>query len=139
MGNSGNDTEIFKAHNNRVASKNAAYKLLKVLKRRHWSNAGSFFTYYFRGSEELCDINEQQHTWWEICCIFDLYIWYLYISCIYIYTYHVYIYIYISCIYIYIYISIYLSYPRNKSVIGNWKVRVYMHSKIPWDYGLSLM
>ena len=133
MRNSGNDTEIFKAHSNRVSSKTAAYKLLKVLKRRQWLNAGTFFTYWFRESEDLCDINEQQYTWWEVCFIFDLYIWYLYISCIYIYTYHVYI--YISCMYIYIY----LSYHRNKSVIGNWKVRVYMHSKIPWDYGLSLI
>ena len=62
MGNSGNDTEIFKDHSNRVASNTAANKLLQVLKRRQWSNAGTFFAYYFRESENLYDINEQQHT-----------------------------------------------------------------------------
>ena len=52
MGNSGIDTEIFKPHSTRVASNSAAYKLgmplQEVLKRGQWSNAGTFFTHYFR-------------------------------------------------------------------------------------------
>ena len=51
MGNSGIDTGIFKPHSNRVASNSTAYKLgmslQEVLKRGQWSNASTFFTYYF--------------------------------------------------------------------------------------------
>ena len=72
MGNSGIDTEIYKPHSTRVASNSAAYKLRMplqgALKREQWSNACTFFTYYFRKIEDLLD--EQQHTRWGICCIF---------------------------------------------------------------------
>ena len=64
MGNSGIDTEIFKPHSTRVASNSAAYKLgmplQEVLKRGQWSNAGTFFTYYFREIEDSLDLDEQQ-------------------------------------------------------------------------------
>ena len=66
MGNSGIDTEIFKAHSTRVASNSAANKLgmqlQEVLKRGQWSNAGTFFIYYFREIEESLDLDEQQDT-----------------------------------------------------------------------------
>ena len=64
MGNSGIDTEIFQPHSTRVGSNSAAYKLgillQEVLKRGQWSNAGTFFIYYFRVIKDLLD--EQQHT-----------------------------------------------------------------------------
>ena len=66
MGNSGIDTEIFKPHSTRVASNSAAYKLgmplQEVLKRGQWSNAGTFFTYYFREIEDSLDLDDQQDT-----------------------------------------------------------------------------
>ena len=66
MGNSGIDTEIFKPHSTRVASNSAAYKLgmplQEVLKRGQWSNADTFFTYYFREIEDSLDLDERQHT-----------------------------------------------------------------------------
>ena len=66
MGNSGIDTEIFKPHSTRLASNSAAYKLgmllQEVLKRGQWSNAGTFFTYYFREIEDSLDLDEQQDT-----------------------------------------------------------------------------
>ena len=66
MGNSGIDTEIFKPRSARVASNSAAYKLgmslQEVLKRGLWSNAGTFFTYYFREIEDSLDLDEQQDT-----------------------------------------------------------------------------
>ena len=66
MGNSGIDTEIFKPHSTRVASNSAAYKLgmplQEVLKRGQWSNAGTFFTYYFKEIEDSLDLDEQQDT-----------------------------------------------------------------------------
>ena len=72
MGNSGIHAEIFKSHSIRVASNSAAYKLgmalQKVLKRGQWSNAGTFFTYYFKEMEESLDLGEQQDRWWVICC-----------------------------------------------------------------------
>ena len=59
MGNSGIHAEIFKSHSTRVASNSAAYKLgmplQEVLKRGQWSNAGTFFTYYFREIEDSLD------------------------------------------------------------------------------------
>ena len=64
MGNSG--IEIFKPHSTRVASNSAAYKLgmllQEVLKRRQWSNAGTFFVYYFREIENSLDLDEQEDT-----------------------------------------------------------------------------
>ena len=54
MRNCGINTEIFKPHSTRVASKSAAYELgmplREVLKRVQWqcSKAGTFFTYCFR-------------------------------------------------------------------------------------------
>ena len=74
MGNSGIDTEIFKPHSTRVASNSAAYKLVmplqEVLKRGKRSNTGTFFTYYFREIEDSFHLDEQQYTWWLICCNF---------------------------------------------------------------------
>ena len=74
MGNSGKDTEIFKPHSIRVASNNAAYKLgmplQEELKRGKWSNAGTFFTYYFREIKDSHDLHEQQDTSWVTCCNF---------------------------------------------------------------------
>ena len=62
IGNSGNHTEIFKADSTRVTSNTAAHKLgmplLEALKSRQWSNAGTFFTYYFREIEDLHDLDE---------------------------------------------------------------------------------
>ena len=62
--NSGIDAEIFKPHSTRVASNSAAYKLgmplQEVLKRGQWSNAGTFFTYYFREIKDSLDLDEQQ-------------------------------------------------------------------------------
>ena len=64
MGNSGIDTKIFKPHSTRVASNSAAYRLgmslQEVLKRGRWSNAGTFFTHYFREIEDSLDLDEQQ-------------------------------------------------------------------------------
>ena len=64
MGNSGIDTEIFKPHSARVASNSAAYKLgmllQEVLKRGQWSNAGTFFTYYFREIEDSLDLESSR-------------------------------------------------------------------------------
>ena len=66
MGNSGIDTEIFKPDSTRVASNSEGYKLgmplQEVLKRGQWSNAGTFFTYYFREIEDSLDLDEQQDT-----------------------------------------------------------------------------
>ena len=66
MGSSGMDIEIFKSYSTRVASNSAGYKLgmplQEVLKRGQWSNAGTFFTYYFREIEDSLDLDEQQHT-----------------------------------------------------------------------------
>ena len=63
MENSGIDTEIFKPHSTRVSSNSAAYKLgmplQEILKKGQWSNAGAFFTYYFRETQDLLD--EQQY------------------------------------------------------------------------------
>ena len=63
MENSGIDIEIFKSHSTRVASNCAAYKLgmplWEVLKRGKWSNAGTFFTYYFRKIEDSLDLDKQ--------------------------------------------------------------------------------
>ena len=60
------DIEIFKPHSTRVASNSAAYKLgmplQEVLKRGQWSNAGTFFTYYFREIEDSLDLDDQQDT-----------------------------------------------------------------------------
>ena len=74
MGNSGIHAEIFKSHSTRVASNSAAYKLgmalQEVLKRGQWSNADTFFTYYFKEMEESLDLGEQQDRWWVICCNF---------------------------------------------------------------------
>ena len=74
MGNSSIDTEIFKPHSTKVALNSAAYKLgmllQEVLKRGQWSNAGTFSTYYFREIEDLLNLEEQQYTWWVVCCIF---------------------------------------------------------------------
>ena len=64
MGNSGIDTEIFKPHGTRVASNSAAYKLdmllQEVLKRRQWSSAGTFFTYYFGEIKDLLDLESSK-------------------------------------------------------------------------------
>ena len=64
MENSGIDTEIFKPHSTSVASNSAAYKLgiplQEVLKMGQWSNAGIFFTYYFRENEDLLDPDKQR-------------------------------------------------------------------------------
>ena len=50
----------------RVASNSAAYKLgmllQDVLKRGMWSNAITFFTYYFREIEDSLDLDEQHDT-----------------------------------------------------------------------------
>ena len=66
MGNSGRDTEIFKPHSTRVASNSTVCKLgmplQELLKRGQWSNAGTFFTYYFREIENSLGLDEQQHT-----------------------------------------------------------------------------
>ena len=60
MGHSVIDTEIFKPHSTKVSSNSAAYKLSillqEVLKRGQWSNAGSFFTYFFREIEDSLDL-----------------------------------------------------------------------------------
>ena len=60
------DIEIIKSHSTRVASNSSGYKLgmplQEVLKRGQWSNAGTFFTYYFREIEDSLDLDEQQHT-----------------------------------------------------------------------------
>ena len=49
-----------------VLSNSAAHKLgivlQEVLKRGQWSNAGTFFTYYFREMEDSLDLDEQQDT-----------------------------------------------------------------------------
>ena len=49
-----------------VASNSAAYKLgmllQEVLERRMWSNAITFFTYYFREIEDSLDLDEQHDT-----------------------------------------------------------------------------
>ena len=51
------------AYSTRVGSNSVAYKLgmllQDVLKRGQWSNADTFFTYYFRKIEDLLD--NQQH------------------------------------------------------------------------------
>ena len=69
MGNSGIDTEIFKPHSTRLASNSVAYKLgislQEVLKRGQWSNAGTFFTHYFREIEASLDL-DQQHGWFIV-------------------------------------------------------------------------
>ena len=66
MENSGIDTEIFKPHSARAALNSAPYKLgmplQEVLKRGQLSNAGTFFTCYFREIENLLDLDKQQHT-----------------------------------------------------------------------------
>ena len=60
MRNSGIDTKILKPHSTRVASNSAAYKLgmvlQEVLKKGHWSNEGTFFTYYFREIKDSLDL-----------------------------------------------------------------------------------
>ena len=74
MGNSGIDTEIFQPHSTRVASNSAVHKLgmslQEVLQRGEWSNASTFFTYYFRKIEDSLNLDEQQHKWWVIFCNF---------------------------------------------------------------------
>ena len=66
IGNSGITAEIFNPYSSRVASNSAAYKLgiplQEVLKTGKWSNAGTFFTYYFREIEDSLDLDEQQET-----------------------------------------------------------------------------
>ena len=61
IGNSSIDTEIFKPHSTRVESNSTAYKLgmplQEILKRGQWSNAGTFFTYYFREIDDLLDLS----------------------------------------------------------------------------------
>ena len=58
--------DIVKPHSTRVASNSAAYKLgmplQEVLKRGQWSNASTFFTYYFIEIEDSLDLHKQQDT-----------------------------------------------------------------------------